>query len=265
MNDLGNLMKNNPQIILKLLKETLTENSVDFETIVEELGQVSAAKRRSDGYNFTFEDHVKGLILAMLSNQRLWEPIARNMNKIDKIFFDYDPVKLENFEPEELVNQITSIKCGNRKIKNQMRSLSYNIGQLRKISREFGSLDKFVTNKAPEEVADILSNQNSEYKIKEIGMPLAMEYLKNVGISGMKPDTHLLRICGPERLDIIPSINAQKQLIIFEEFSNAARVSTTYLDNLFWIFGAKDYGKICSAEPKCDNCKLGDYCNYLNP
>lgn len=169
---------------------------------------------------------------------------------------------MENSDSEELVNQITFIKCGNRKIKNQMNSLSHNIQQLKKISQDFGSLDKFVTNKAPEEIANILSNPNSEYKIKEIGMPLAMEYLKNVGISGMKPDMHIIRICGPERLNIIPSKNTQKQLTVFEEFSKATKVSTTYLDNLFWIFGAKDYGEICSSEPKCDKCKLGDYCRH---
>lgn len=59
-----------PKIILELLKETLTENSVDFERIVEDLGQVSAARKRSDGYSFTFKDHIKGLISSMLSNQR---------------------------------------------------------------------------------------------------------------------------------------------------------------------------------------------------
>ena len=87
---------------------------------------------------------------------------------------------------------------------------------------------------------------------------------KNVGIIGIKPDVHLLRICGPERLGIFKSQNLNEVIKSFEELSKETKLSMTYLDNLFWIFGAKDYGEICSSTPKCFecDCELKESCNY---
>jgi hypothetical protein len=143
-----------------------------------------------------------------------------------------------------------------------MTTLPYNISILEKVSEKYGSIDNFITSKPIEEIAECLSDAKSHYKLKQLGMALTMEYLKNVGLSGMKPDTHLLRICGPERLDIIQETNSKEQLQSFERFSKQAGVSTTYLDNLIWIFGANEYGEICSSSPKCHKCVLIELCNY---
>lgn len=113
-----------------------------------------------------------------------------------------------------------------------MKTLSDNIGQFRKIEKKCGSLDKFVTHKPLDKIQKLISEPNSEYKLKQVGPALAMEYLKNVGISSMKPDTHLIRICGPERLNIIPLGNTELQINAFQEFVDAADVNATYFDNL---------------------------------
>ena len=39
-----------------------------------------------------------------------------------------------------------------------------------------------------------------KYKLKYVGKALAWEYLRNVGVDGAKPDTHLKRILGSNRL-----------------------------------------------------------------
>lgn len=179
-----------------------------------------------------------------------------------RIFFQYDHTKIQNTDPEEFITKIRVIKCGNKSISVQMKSLNYNINQLSKIENEFGSLDKFVTENPQNKVIKLLSGENSTYKLKQIGPALAMEYLKSVGISSMKPDLHIIRICGPERLDIIPSKNPEKQLIAFKRFAEISNVTSTYLDNLFWIFGAKGFGEICSKQPKCNKCELKIYCKY---
>lgn len=251
-----------PKKIVEGVKSTLNKNEIDFESIINNLGQVEASKKRSEGVQFTINGHLRALILAMLSVQRPWKPIMENMDKIDEIFYFYDPNRLEKADPELLVNQIRSIKCGNKNIKKQMECLSHNISQLRKIERDFGDLDTLVISNPPETVAKMLSNSSSDYKIQMLGPVLAMEYIKSVGIASVKPDLHIIRICGPERLDIIPSKNAEKQLIAFREFAMQANISSTYLDNLIWIFGAKDFGEICSKKPKCDICELKEYCNF---
>lgn len=255
----------NPKVIVDKLKSTLENNSVDYEKIITDLGQVEAADKRASGYHYGFDDHIKAMILSMLSNQRPWGPIARNMGKLEKIFYNYDHKRLEYADPQELVDKVESIKCGNRAIKKQMASLKVNIGQFKNIQSKKGNIDSFITADEPEVVARKLSDSGSPYKLKQIGMPLAMEYLKNVGVNGMKPDVHILQICGPERLNIFNSKTDYNEITeSFNRFSIGANLSTTYLDNLFWIFGAKDYGEICSATPKCTecNCQLKNYCKY---
>lgn len=259
------MAKVEPNTLIKNLKLTLEINSVDFKKIIKNLGQVDATNRRARGYHFNLNDHIKAMILSMLSNQRPWEPIARNMDKLDEIFYEYNIEKLENATPHKLEYKVKSIKCGNRALKKQMESLKYNIGIFKKIEAKFCNIDKFITQCEPEEVAKKLSDYNSPYKLKQIGIPLAMEYLKNVGVIGMKPDVHIIRICGPKRLNIFSSTDNLDEISeSFKKFAKDADYSVTYLDNLFWIFGAQDYGDICSSTPKCNesNCQLKKYCNY---
>jgi endonuclease III len=240
-------------------------NSVDFEKVIIDLGQVDAVNRRAEGYLFSIDDHIGAMILSMLSNQRPWEPIARNMGKLEEIFCKYNHKKLEKTNPHELVYKVKSIQCGNRAINKQMESLKHNIGVFKKIEAQHDSIDMFITKYEPEKVAKILSDFGSPYKLKQIGYPLAMEYLKNVGVIGMKPDVHICRICGPERLKIFSSINNLDKIAeSFKKFARDTGYSITYLDNLFWIFGAKNYGYICSSKPNCieSNCQLKEYCNY---
>jgi len=252
-----------PKLIIEKLELTLKKNNVGYEKIIEEFRQVASTEKRLRGGEFTLRDHICGLILAMLSNQRPWGQIAKNIDKIERIFFQYDPDKLQEANYEEILQRVIEIKCGNRSIGKQLGHLSYNIEQFKKIIRDFGSIDKFVSHKTGEEIATRLSDHKSPYKLKQIGFTLAMEYLRNVGVRGMKPDLHLLRICGSERLSIFPPrVSPEQATILFNEFSKQENMNPVYLDNLFWIFGAKDYANICSAKPKCNVCELVPYCNY---
>jgi len=92
----------------------------------------------------------------------------------------------------------------------------------------------------------------------------------------MKPDTHILRICGRKRLGILESVEnentqnlnllmkAQNEFIDFvSRISKNAPINIVYFDNLFWLFGAKGYGEICSKDPKCRQCLLSNHCNYM--
>lgn len=248
--------------IFESLKMTLKNNNVDFEKTIEEFGQVEAAEKRDAGSRFTFSEHLQALIYSMLSNRRRWIDIVNKLPQIDEIFFNFDLEKLENCDSELLINQLKKAKCGNISIYKQIEALPHNIRQFKKIEKDYGSLDEFVTHDSPAKVVKLLSKGDSNYKIKQMGDALALEYLKSVGIRGMKPDVHIERICGPGRLDIIPAKNTSKQLDEFKRFAEKVNVNETYLDNLFWIFGAKGYGEICTENPQCHKCGLKPYCNY---
>ncbi|MDD3224501.1 MAG: hypothetical protein PHX70_07335 [Clostridium sp.] len=137
----------------------------------------------------------------MFSNQRPWGPIAENIQKIDNIFFCYDKNKILSTDKKFFIEKLTEIKCGNRAIVKQMNSLNYNIEIFEKIENQYGSIDIFITSDDPSNIAKKLGNLG-EYKLKQIGYTLALEYLRNVGISAIKPDIHIRRILSKNRLNL---------------------------------------------------------------
>ncbi|MBC8286896.1 MAG: hypothetical protein H8E42_05410 [Nitrospinae bacterium] len=66
--------------------------------------------------------------------------------------------------------------------------------------------------------------EKGSYKLKQIGIPLALEYLKNIA----------------------KEINC----------------SITYLDNILWLFCADGYGEIFGSKPNCNVCELTSDCSY---
>lgn len=121
-------------------------------------------QQRKKGKEFTLSDHIKGLIYSLLSNQRPWKGIVANMDKIENIFYDFhvDKIKAEN--PEKFVNEIRKIKCGNRNINQQMKSLSQNIAIMEEIERDYGSMDNFVTSAPAYEIVKKISDNKSKYE-----------------------------------------------------------------------------------------------------
>ena len=111
-----------------------------------------------------------------------------------------------------------------------------------------------MTSQEPEVIASEFGS-GTKFKLKEVGFTLAMEYLRNVGINVIKPDLHICRLIGPERLGFIdyePSPEEAYQCLM--ELEGQVPESAIYIDNLLWIFAAQDYGNICTANPKCSEC-----------
>lgn len=242
------------------LKEGLVRRGVDFERVIDDLGQVAASERRAQGAVFSFPDHLRGLVLSLLSTQRPWRPIAEHRGCIEEIFLRFDPARLEKADPQQLVLQVRQIRCGNRVLVQQMQGLPCNIAVLRRIEHRFGSLDAFVTSGCPEEIARLLSSPGP-WKLKMVGTALAFEYLKNVGIRAAKPDLHLLRVLGQKRLGYFRSTPTPEQgASMVGRLASQAGVDPVYLDNLLWMYCARDYGQICGAKPLCPKCPLSLRC-----
>lgn len=244
------------------LQLSLLRRNVDYEQLILEFGQVAASEDRASGRAFSFRDHVRGLLLSQLSSQRPWGPIAANEERIREIFLDYDPDALERAEPMVLVDALCRIRCGNRALRKQLIALRSNITRLRLIEAVHGTLDAFVTSADPDAIARSLS-EPGEHKLGQIGYPLAMEYLKNVGIRAGKPDTHVRRALGSERLGFADGFPSEREAYeILARLADEAGCNRTYFDNLLWLFCAQDYGDICGASPRCAVCALANTCNY---
>jgi len=248
--------------LVKLIESTLEKNNINYLDYINQFGQVQAVKDRNNGKEFSFNEHIRGLILSKLSSQRPWKQIADNLENIQQIFFDYDPEKLLRKEPKYFVDSLKSIHCGNRNIHKQMAILSENILVMDNIVQKYGSMDNFVTNDDSINIAFQLAYPGPT-KLKQIGVPLALEYLKNVGIDTCKPDLHLRRILSFERLNYTSKFAESEHISeIVTKIAFDANVSVIYLDNLLWLLCAENYGNICGKVPKCHLCELRGFCNY---
>jgi hypothetical protein len=251
-----------PSELIAGLQETLAQRGVDYETIVQSFGQVSASEKRERGEPFTLRDHVRGLILSQLSNQRPWAPIAANLSRIDQIFLDYEPDALEAARPDDLIGPLQFLRCANRSIHAQMTSLAGNIRTLRLIERKHGSLDAFVASADPDVIAWQLSSPG-EFKLHQIGYTLALEYLRNVGIRAAKPDVHVRRVISGRRLGFTSGDPSPEEAYrTVGKLARQANCNPTYLDNLLWLFCAQEYGEVCRATPQCEVCALRSACNF---
>ncbi len=182
--------------------------------------------------------------------------------EIDKLFYDYDPEEILAAEPGSFCQGILDMKCGNMSTKAQMEALPDNIRTLQRIEDEFGSIDDFITSEPADAIVEQLSKGSSPYKMKMLGEALAWEYLRNVGIDGAKPDTHLRRFLGADRMGIgnhtpatVSEVNEQ-----VAKLSEETGMSKVEVDNLIWNFCADGFGEICTATPHCTSCPIRDCC-----
>jgi endonuclease III len=244
------------------LQRSLMMEGVDYEAVIRGFGQVRASEERAKGRTFTLREHVRGLILAQLSNQRPWKPIADKLDQIAAVFADYDPAKLADADPDDLTSGLRRLHCGNRADKHQMASLASNVATFKRIEAKCGSMDAFVSSDRPDRIARVLS-EPGPYKLHYVGPALACEYLKNVGFRASKPDVHVRRILSRERLSYANGHPSEwEAYAIIETLANQAGRNPAYLDNLLWMFCATDYGAICAAAPQCRRCSLSEFCEF---
>lgn len=248
------LYKNFQQLI-----DTMNLASYDYEKeIIEVENRRKALSFANCNSSLKLSEHVKTMIYAQLSNNRPWEPIAQNTTKIDTIFFDYDIDSLKKAIPNELVDKIKSIRCGNRQIAKQMCYLKRNIEVLEKIEQENGSIDNYYRNTPLVDIVKSLSLDNGKYKLKTMGIPLVCEYLKGVGVDVIKPDSLLCRLVG--RLGYAKKVpaTAWEAIEICQEIGKEHNLSQPMVDTILWQYCAKDKFEVCTATPKCHKCKVID-------
>ena len=143
-----------------------------------------------------------------------------------------------------------------------MANLNANIFMFIKIEEDYGSLDDYVVSKAPDVIVKELSS--GIYKLKGIGPALAWEYLRNVGIDGAKPDTHLKRFMGSKRMGVSDNIEASDEEVLDEvkRLSAITGLSRFDIDYAIWVYCADGKGQICTSSPSCDKCVVKGYCRY---
>ncbi len=244
--------------VLFQIKKYLKDNGIaDID------GEKSKMQLRAEGKAFSTEEHMKGIIYSLLSAQTVWANIERNFTGIDKLFFNYDINEIKKHDYLYFVNGLRNLGCGSRLTNAQMKALPDIIATIKMIINEYGSVDAFVTSKPQREIVKLLSSTGSKYKIKQFGEALTWEYLRNVGVDGAKPDVHMKRILGSERLGISNKQDASNDEVLdtMEELSRKSGLWMAEIDYLFWAYCATGKGEICTASPECDRCVIRQFCN----
>lgn len=223
---------------------------------------LSSIEERNAGRAFSTSDHIKGLVHSLLTAQTKWHRIEPHLPEIDKLFFNYDVEKIKRASAEHFYNGLFALKCGNRSTKAQMEALHYNITVFEKIAAEYGSVDAFVTSAPAHEIVRRFSKAGSPYKLRMLGDALVWEYLRNLGIDGAKPDTHLRRFLSKDRMGTGNSgfASADEVAKQVDDLSEETGLTKREIDNLIWSFCADGFGEVCTASPHCDICVIRENC-----
>ena len=239
-------------IEFKEIVDTMEAQNYDWRKEIRDIEQ--AQEKRKNKTDFSLAEHVRTMVYAMLSNNRPWERIAENSEKIDAIFQNFNINYLLTASPEELEQKLREIKCGNRQIKRQMLGLSDNIKTLQQIATDYGTIDNYYNSTAIDVLIKSLSTPGQKYKLKGMGTPLVCEYLKGVGIDIIKPDQHVCRIIGRLGYSKHNPATVQEALDVCKTIADEYGLSQAAVDTVFWQYGANDKFEICDDKPKCNLC-----------
>ena len=212
---------------------------------------------------FDISRHIKGLIYSKLTPQQSWSVVEPKLAQVDKLFFNYDISQIKQKDGDYFASGIFRLKCGNMSTTRQMSNLRYNISMLELIDRTEGRIDYFYNSMPATRLVKTLSAYNGAYKLKYISSALAWEYLRNVGIDGIKPDVHIRRIMGSNRLGYSkrPEATDAEVISIAQEVASQTGLSLSMVDALLWSFCAEGEAKICVKNPNCHLCPIIKYCN----
>lgn len=239
-------------------------------------------KRKAKGI-FTVSDHIHAMVYSMLSSGMSWERVEAGIDiktgkifPIDELFHDYDPEYILSCDPKELRNIIKEEHhLATFSTKKQMEAIIVpNIRKLQELDRQYNGIDnyyqQFLTGDRPiNNLVRQLSSPDSKDKLKQMGVPLTAEYLKNVGYDLGKPDRHICRILGSTALGcsdmkIVPVYDA---LDIVADIAAELDKPAAEVDYILWSYCAKGYGEICTKptnkrKPQHEICVAKDICNY---
>lgn len=232
--------------------------------------------KRACGYSFSISDHIRAMVYSMLSSGASWARLENSIDintgqitAIDKIFHQYSLEYLSECNPQKLTDEILKCHCGSQYTAKQMSAvISSNIKKLTEFEQQYGSIDEYYSVFIKEDstcksLIKALSYSDSKDKLAQMGIALTAEYLRNVGYDIAKPDRHIRRILGSERLAcsdnvIVPAFEA---FDIVTQIAECLHRPKAEIDYILWSYCAKGYGEICTAKnPKCNKCTMLKIC-----
>jgi hypothetical protein len=246
------------------VQDTLTNGLPDWRQRASSLGQLQQNKRRDTNYRFDDDEVFKGLLLSLLSNSTNWAVVER---AIPELSHRFDNFKLGSYarrsdaQIEEIYQWFKSKRTASVVLRPELMRLRAAAKQLEANSRSSGGLHNYLENLLKErggdpiELALILGGRRSGlmHKLPGFGVPLAAEFLKNVGYDVAKPDRHMNRALGcfgwvsfrkwPDRSGTkAPEANEDELIAVMQEVARCAQSVSQpacFVDNVIWVLCAR--------------------------
>ena len=228
-------------------------------------------QRRKSGEPMELEtmDYIRAMTYAILSNSTNWCRIAhdadpqtgrlRNVDKALKARVDNEQDLSAAFEENRVrfrfkKRQIPAVEANIRSLK-KAADLPAKYTKMSANGADFWPLVQAIANGKPED----------GYKLAQIGPALACEYLRNLGYDIPKPDRHLCRLLGSERLQFfnqpIPESEEVYNLVRRVANSSKSNYGPAQADYILWSYCAIGYGNMCNGKNRaCKDCCLSDLC-----
>ena len=247
------------------LRVGLDRHLPDWRHHIDELGQVAQVRARLQGWRPSDSDAVRALFLAYVSALTDWKRIQAARDSILGILPDWSPAAVSTCSDAELRRihaWFLERRLGTVLLRRQLSWLRASAVVLARMSRECGSVDLFLTGNLDRDLTSILSAKDSEWKLPGVGLALASEFLKNLGIDDFKPDRHAIRMLGPERLALAASREPSAIRELGVRLARESGLTAAEFDQMVWLYCARGYAGVCGAEPSCGGCPLAKTCRY---
>jgi hypothetical protein len=237
---------------------------------IEKLKQTKALDDRIKGKQWTDCEVFESLVKSVLSNSTDWSKIEKIEDQLADQFCGFDVhhfAKAANRETVSQVEWFKSKRAGSMTLRKDLARLGDCAGMLCQRSQEFGSLEKHLQHlkgrhHSPEAMAVSIGDPRSADKLPGIGIPLAAEFLKNVGFDMCKPDRHINRAMGSFALVRFhtwaqagdfsaPTASFEELLEVMRQMKSLAMligISTIEADNTIWLLCAKSGAHLSNPE-----------------
>lgn len=229
-------------------------------------------QRRKSGEPMELEtmDYIRAMTYAVLSNSMGWRCIAqdvdlqtgrlRNVDKALEARMDDGQDLSAAFEENQVrfrfkKRQIPAVEENFQYFNNNAANLPAKYAKMSANGTDFWPLVQAIAHGKPED----------GYKLAQIGPALACEYLRNLGYDIPKPDRHLCRLLGSERLQFFnqPMPDAEEVYNLVRRVANRSKSNygPAQADYILWSYCAIGYGNMCNGKNRaCKDCYLSDLC-----
>ena len=228
-------------------------------------------QRRKSGEPMELEtmDYIRAMTYAILSNSMDWRCVAHDadpqtgrLRNVDKAL----EVHVVNEQDLSVAFEENQVRF--RFKKRQIPAVEKNIGRFdhaAELSAKYAKMSANGTDFWPLVQAIAHGKPEDGYKLAQIGPALACEYLRNLGCDIPKPDRHLCRLLGSERLQFfnqpMPESEEVYNLVRCVANSSKSNYGPAQADYILWSYCAIGYGNMCNGKNRaCKDCCLSDLC-----